>query len=203
MFVTVASHKGGVAKTTTAVHLADYFNSFAPTLLLDADPTKNALDWYEKGREGKRLPFRVAPDGQGPKLASQYTHIVIDKGQRPTMDDLKTYAGFEADELLIVPTVPAPCDVDGLMRMVATLQEMGAKHYRVLLTRVPVDAAKDATALREALVEMGVPIFQTQIPRLKTFERAAGEGTVAKHINDKTSERAWKAYVDAGKEILQ
>ena len=47
MIVTVASYKGGVGKTTTALHLAAYLNTLAPTLLLDGDPTKNAMHCAE------------------------------------------------------------------------------------------------------------------------------------------------------------
>ena len=42
MIITVASYKGGVGKTTTAVHLAAYLQSLGPTLLLDGDQTRNA-----------------------------------------------------------------------------------------------------------------------------------------------------------------
>ncbi len=45
VIVTVASHKGGVGKTTTTFHLAAVFQSQAPTLLLDGDETRNATAW--------------------------------------------------------------------------------------------------------------------------------------------------------------
>ena len=35
MLVTVAALKGGVGKTTTAVHIAGYLQAHAPTLLID------------------------------------------------------------------------------------------------------------------------------------------------------------------------
>ena len=38
MIITIASFKGGVAKTTTAVHLAAYLQDRSPTLLIDGDP---------------------------------------------------------------------------------------------------------------------------------------------------------------------
>ena len=43
MVISVASYKGGVGKTVTAVHLAAFFQRLGPTLLLDAD----ALNVFE------------------------------------------------------------------------------------------------------------------------------------------------------------
>ena len=51
MYITVTHYKGGVAKTTTAVHLAAYLQQLAPTLLIDPklmkDARQQALDAYE------------------------------------------------------------------------------------------------------------------------------------------------------------
>ena len=68
MIITVASFKGGVAKTTTAVHLAAYLQRLAPTLLLDGDPNRQALVWNTAGR----MPFKVADILQSAKHAADY-----------------------------------------------------------------------------------------------------------------------------------
>jgi cellulose biosynthesis protein BcsQ len=47
MIVTVASFKGGVGKTTTALHLAAYFQTKTNTLLVDGDLNRSAL--YQLG----------------------------------------------------------------------------------------------------------------------------------------------------------
>jgi chromosome partitioning protein len=65
MIVTVASHKGGVGKTTTAFHLAAYFQTLAPTLLLDGDETRNATAWCKRG---SGVSFKVADEVQAAKL---------------------------------------------------------------------------------------------------------------------------------------
>jgi chromosome partitioning protein len=60
MIVTVASFKGGVGKTTTALHLAAYLQTKAPALLVDGDFNRSAFDWAGRGS----LPFKVVYEKQ-------------------------------------------------------------------------------------------------------------------------------------------
>ena len=59
MRVVVLSRKGGVGKSTTAIHLGGYLAATAEdedeVLLVDTDPSRNALRWSKRGG----LPFRV------------------------------------------------------------------------------------------------------------------------------------------------
>ena len=85
MILTVASYKGGVGKTTTAVHAAAFLNQLSknkPALLLDGDSTRNATAWAQRAKAGA-FPLRVEPIDMAAKLAREYPHIVIDTGQRP------------------------------------------------------------------------------------------------------------------------
>lgn len=198
MIISIASSKGGVGKTVSAMTLAAYFNTLGPTLLLDGDKTRNATTWAKRG--GESFPFRVAPAEHAAKLARDFIHVVIDTGQGPSNDDLETAAGV--GDLLIIPTVPDGTDTDGLMITIAALQKIGATNFRVLLCRVAPDAAREATALREGLTEMGVSVFETQIPRFKAFGRAATQGLIVNAVDDPNASRAWDAYVAVGKEIL-
>jgi chromosome partitioning protein len=43
--IAVANQKGGVGKTTTAVHVGAYLGLVAPVLLVDCDPQANATSW--------------------------------------------------------------------------------------------------------------------------------------------------------------
>lgn len=196
MIVTVTSFKGGVGKTTTAVHLAAYLQTLAPTLLLDGDKTKNATGWSQRG-EG--FPLRVGSVDQAAMLARDYQHIVIDLGQRPDDADLK--AAADGCDLLIIPTVPSALETDGLGQTLRALGQLGAKNWRVLLTMVSPDAKKEVTELRDLLTSQKVPLFETSIPRFKAFQKAASTGQIVSAVDDRNAQRAWEAYAAVGKEL--
>jgi chromosome partitioning protein len=74
--------------------------------------------------------------------------------------------------------------------------------YRVLLTKVPPLPEQDGPQLRAVLREQGIPVFEAEIPRLKSFERAAAAGVPVYEVKqDNQAKRAWEAYEAAGKEF--
>ena len=62
MILTVAGLKGGVAKTTTALHLTHFLNLRAPAVLVDADPNRTATGWGI----GAPPPSRSSPESGCP-----------------------------------------------------------------------------------------------------------------------------------------
>ena len=79
MVISVASYKGGVGKTTTAIHLAAYLQSRGPTLLLDGDLNRSSLRWAELGK----LSFKVVDHRQAAMHISRYDHVIVDTQARP------------------------------------------------------------------------------------------------------------------------
>src|SRR5689334_19003460 len=124
MIITVASFKGGDGNTTTAVHLAAFVQTLAPTLLLHRDDTRNATAWSKRGQG---FDFKVADEVQAARFARDYTHTVIDTGQRPKHIDLQVLS--EACDLIVIPAVPASLDTDGLVLMLQALHAIGSDRY--------------------------------------------------------------------------
>jgi chromosome partitioning protein len=199
MIITITSYKGGVGKTTTAIHLAAYLQRLAPTLLVDGDAIRTATKWSQRSKN-KGLPFKVVTHAQMVNHIRSYQHIIIDTEGNPTDDDLKDLA--DSCDLLVIPAVPETVATDGLTHTLLKLRELNHKKHRVLLTMVPPKPRTDGQVLRDMLVSQDIPLFATEIPRLAAFEKAAAEGVPVYSVkDDRNAGRAWDAYDAAGKEI--
>jgi chromosome partitioning protein len=196
MFLTIASYKGGVGKTTTAVHLAAFLQKHGATLLIDGDPNRSATAWARRGG----FPFQIADEKEGAYQARNFQNVVIDTEARPGSDDFAALA--KGCDLLVIPTVPASLDTDALVLTLEAARKLAPDKYRVLLTKVPPPPETDGLQLREVLQREGIPVFATDIPRLKSFERAAAAGVPVYAVaDDPRARRAWEAYEAAGKEM--
>ena len=120
MIITVTSYKGGVGKTTTAIHLAAYLQRLAPTLLVDGDAIRSATKWSQRSAD-KGLPFKVVTHAQMVSHIRDYQHIIIDTEGNPTDDDFKDLASN--CDLLVIPAVPESVATDGLTHTLAKLEQ--------------------------------------------------------------------------------
>jgi chromosome partitioning protein len=196
MVVTVASFKGGVGKSTTAIHLAAYLQGKASTLLVDGDPNRSVSEWAKAGK----LPFKVVDERQAALHARSFEHIVIDTKARPDEEDLRALA--LGCHLLVIPCTPDPLSLRALGLTVTALKTIGADRYRVLLTVVPPRPSRDGDDAREMIEQMGLPVFRSAIPRLVAFQRAVLEGTTVGGLKDPRGQQAWEEYQRVGEETV-
>jgi chromosome partitioning protein len=196
MIITIASFKGGVAKTTTAVHLAAYLQDRSPTLLIDGDPNRSATGWSRRGQ----LPFKVVDERQAAKYARDFEHCVIDTEARPEEEDLRALA--DGCDLLIIPTTPDALALDALMLTVKVLDRLRATGYRILLSIIPPRPSRDGDEARSTLSEAGLPLLTQGVRRLVAFQKAALAGVPVYAVDDPRANLGWEDYQQVGKEIL-
>jgi len=195
MIITVASFKGGVGKTTTAVHLAASLQQKSSTLLIDGDPNRSATGWTRRGE----LPFRVVDERQAARYARDYEHVVIDTQARPEQEDLRALA--DGCDLLVIPTSPDALGIDALLQTVEALKPLGAR-YRILLTLIPPKPSRDGAEARTMLSNAGLPLFNNSIRRLVAFQKAALAGVPVYVVDDPRARIGWQDYQRVCEEIL-
>lgn len=193
IIITVTGFKGGVGKSTTAIHLAAYLCDQGDTVLVDGDPNRTALNWAARGH----LPFKVADERKAMKVIQGRDFIVIDTPARPDSTDLKELA--EGCDLLILPTTP---DVVSLEPMLETAKALGEASYRALLTIVPPKPSREGESMRDDLRDNGVPIFEAMVRRAAGFQKAALAGIPVKEMTGR-DRLGWLDYDAVGKEIME
>jgi chromosome partitioning protein len=204
MIVALLNQKGGVGKTTLALHLAGQWARRGKRItLIDADPQGSALDWSEqRARSGAERLFGVvglARDTihrEAPELAHDVDHIVIDGP--PRIAALLRSALLSAD-LVLVPVQPSPLDGWASAEMLALIAE--ARIFRpTLLARFVLNRCATGTVIaRETaqnLADHDPPALTARIGQRMIFADAARTRQLAFELdNDGPAAREIAALV--------
>ena len=176
MKLAVVNLKGGTGKTTSAVYLSLALSQHGRTLLIDADPQGSSLSWSEGARDFTvpvvGLPVKDLHKRVG-QFAPDYAHLIIDT---PPGEIAIVRSALLAADVALLPIPPSLLDLDRLRPTLELLEEVehfsGVAIY-VLLTRVR-RGTKSASAAREVLKELGLPVLEAEIPLLEAFSGSFG-----------------------------
>ena len=166
--ISVLNQKGGVGKTTLAVHVATAFSQQgAKVLLLDADPQGSALDWAAVRPDATTFPVVGLPrptlhrDIQS--LLPDYDLIVIDGP--PRVNELARSA-IMASDLVLIPVQPSPYDIWAAKEIVDIIKDASVFKENLksafVINRKIVNTAigRDVS---EALSGYELPVLESQI----------------------------------------
>lgn len=190
MIYAVVNTKGGVGKTTTAVHLAVMLARQGKTLLIDGDPQASAASWAAWRRDNPQYepsPTTTCLAGkailsEGKQLASGFEHVVVDAGGR---DSIGLRSALLLASRAVIPVGASNLDAAAMTDLLEVVEL--AKDYnpdldvRVLLTRVD-PRTKDAAEMLEFLAEQKLTVLPTKVCERVAFRRAIGEGATVQEI---------------------
>lgn len=181
--ITVGMLKGGVGRTTASVHIALRIAEITGerVLLVDADP-KNKSSWLWSERAGEEWPALVTvvdwsdSKGLAKKVRdSGFQHVVIDTGN----DDRILRQALHASNVLLIPCGSTENDelrirptLDEAAEVLDTMPEDHELHAAVLLSKMRQTKSRAAT--REALIGLGIPVLDAEIPLLERYGQALG-----------------------------
>ena len=189
MIYAVVNTKGGVGKTTTAVHLAGMLSRAHTTLLIDGDPQASAAGWAAYRRQAKRMPSPTtvclsgeAIHAEGKVLIQGHDYAVIDTGAR----DSKGLRGalLLADQA-IVPIGASQLDLmamTGLLEIIDLARDYNPKlRVRILLTRID-RRTRETDDMLAYLAEQKLDVLATRVHERIAYRRTIDTGAIVQEL---------------------
>ena len=190
MIFACVNTKGGVGKTTTAVHLAVMLCRQGKALLIDGDPQASAASWAAWRRDNPDLhpsPTTTCLSGkaiftEGRNLATGFENVVVDAGGR---DSMGLRSALLLAQRAVIPVGASNLDaaaMTDLLEVVELARDFNPElDVRVLLTRVD-PRTKDAAEMLEFLAEQKLTVLPTKVCERVAFRRAIGEGATVQEL---------------------
>lgn len=181
MIISLLNQKGGVGKTTLAVHLATALaRQGKRVLMVDADPQGSALDWSASRTEKAQFPVVGLPKKtlhrELPTIAADYDFVVIVGAPREY--DVARSA-IMASDLVLIPVQPSPYDVWAAKEIVDLLSEVSVFKENLkngfVINRKIVNTAIGRD-VNEALSEYQIPVLKAQVCQRVSFAESAASG---------------------------
>jgi chromosome partitioning protein len=183
MFIALVNSKGGVGKSTLAVHLAVWLHERGQrVVLLDCDLQRSSSQWVAEAEPGVRVVVFQTEDEvieQAPVL-QQEADIVVADGPAGLKE--LTRALLLVCEMALIPCGPSVLDLRAAseaIRVVKQAQSIrgGAPQPTLVLNKVQL-RYRLSRELQEASAGFGIPTASATVGLRQAYADAVGQGTV-------------------------
>ena len=193
MLIVLANTKGGVGKSTLAVHLAVWLHDRGyKTALLDADRQKSSSVWVAEAEPAITVAVSDSPDGCLSEVRGLTTTHDVVVGDGPGgLDDLSRTMLLLAD-LALLPISPSVLDLRSVQQATAILRYAqgingGKPEGRLILNKM---RTRDTISkeLKNAAPTLGVQCANHVVRDLQAYRDAAQQGTVVTRLGRKAAQ---------------
>lgn len=204
MIIALVNQKGGVGKTTIAVHLAYWLSLQGSVILLDTDVQQSSSNWLTD----LKIPFSITDDAEDlldllPDLAKNYDVVIIDG---PAGLSEMTKSILYGCDLALIPCKPSGLDTHSsskILRMLSQAQRIrnGNPKAALLLNQ----AIKGTILLKESvnfLSQADFPLLNTIIYNRQIISDAPGQGITVWHDCSPAAKSASQDFESLFKESL-
>lgn len=187
--ISLASLKGGVGKTTSAIHIAGHLTNQTDkgVAVIDRDRTRSATSWARSGN----LPFFVGTQDAVFKRIDDFQTLVVDARGGLETDELLEMA--DASDFMLLPTNIEFMSLDAMAQTAEVLKAIGNEKFAVLFTMTR--SVKKVVEAREIVGDLGLPVLMNDVRLSEAFKDASAVSALVRDVRtNKLAKKCWEDY---------